>query len=1012
MLGLVSDGIETAGQALLPTGVGTGVGAAVHGVGSSAGLGSSLIAAAAYTMSQSKVDAAIWDPQKQTGLPTVSDIVDKLHETLSGNNSDFNNAINDAKATLGDAVSRALDGLSDVYDMAADALNASKDDIYDLFDNLLNKALEGEKAFGDWLKDKFDDIGDWWDQAQKDFGDWFIPFAKDLGDLIKLPWDGKYHIVDPMVLDLDGDGIEVMAAKQYQGALFDFNKDGIRVSTGWIKPDDGLLVIDRNGDGVINNGGELFGDAVVLADGAVAAHGYAALAEFDSNGDGKVDEADEQFADLRVWRDLDSDGISDGGELFTLNELGIQSLNTAYQNTNTGLGNGNILAQKGSYTKSDGSTGLMGDVNFWTNNLYASYADKIELTAEQMKAANLQGIGGLRDLREAAALSDNLNEVLKAYSQAETKEAQQALLEEVIWQWASTNPYFGANITVGNQLVQTASEGIALTPAQLQAMQNQRFVITDEMKQAVDETTRKLAVVNSFSGIRSAFIGVYTWDGFNKVIEVADKQYATLMQSVYEGLLFQTRLQPYLNAVTLVLADGAFEVDYSGVPQAFDKVYAENPHKAFVDLGEFIAFNHHNHLSIFDDLSVRFTRFTQSAVNVGLFEEYGQTLGAEALEKLGHKLGGTGKDIFHGNHLANYLIGEGGDDVLSGGDGDDILSGGDGNDVLYGGNDNDTLIGGSGNDILYGGSEADTYIFSVGHGQDIVSDSGQNLAQTNTLRFEDTTSTDAVFSRSGNDLLLRAYSGTDDLLTVQNYFGSSNYRYHQFAFDDKTITAADMTNITVAGGGSDKNDNLYGWDTVDIISGGLGNDHISGENGNDRLYGNEGDDSLYGGNGDDHLEGADGNDRIDGGNGNDYLDGGEGNDRLNGDAGIDILLGGAGDDQLSGGNENDTLIGGSGNDILYGGNGADTYIFAAGHGRDIVKDSSYHKEDVDTLLFQDVLSSNVLFEKDGVNLLIKAFGEEEQVSVANYFSGSNYRYMQFAFEDKTLSSAEVSAGIV
>ena len=105
--------------------------------------------------------------------------------------------------------------------------------------------------------------------------------------------------------------------------MFDHNKDGIRTATGWVKPDDGLLVLDRNGDGIINNGGELFGDSTLLADGSRAAHGYAALAELDSNGDGKVDAADEQFADLRVWRDLNSDGISTASELFTLEELAL-----------------------------------------------------------------------------------------------------------------------------------------------------------------------------------------------------------------------------------------------------------------------------------------------------------------------------------------------------------------------------------------------------------------------------------------------------------------------------------------------------------------------------------------------------------------------------------------------------------------------------------------------------------------------------------------------------------------
>ncbi len=137
--------------------------------------------------------------------------------------------------------------------------------------------------------------------------------------------------------------------------------------------DDGLLVIDRNSDGLINNGGKLFGDSTVLKDGSNAAHGYAALAEFDTNSDGKVDAQDADFAKLKVWRDLNQDGVSQEGELFTLAELNIQSLDVAYQDMDTRLGNGNILAQKGSYTTTDGETREMGDLLLAADHLHSRY---------------------------------------------------------------------------------------------------------------------------------------------------------------------------------------------------------------------------------------------------------------------------------------------------------------------------------------------------------------------------------------------------------------------------------------------------------------------------------------------------------------------------------------------------------------------------------------------------------------------------------------------------------------
>ncbi len=123
---------------------------------------------------------------------------------------------------------------------------------------------------------------------------------------------------EPLTLDLDGDGIETVGASSSNPILFDHDNDGIRTGTGWVAPDDALLMLDRNGNGAIDNGGELFGDSTTLSNGAQAFDGFAALAEMDSNADGVVDAADAQFANLRIWRDLNQDAISQTDELSTL----------------------------------------------------------------------------------------------------------------------------------------------------------------------------------------------------------------------------------------------------------------------------------------------------------------------------------------------------------------------------------------------------------------------------------------------------------------------------------------------------------------------------------------------------------------------------------------------------------------------------------------------------------------------------------------------------------------------
>ena len=168
----------------------------------------------------------------------------------------------------------------------------------------------------------------------------------DPSEPLWFPWlNNSYHTVDPLALDLDGDGIETTGVNGY-ATMFDHNNNGIETATGWISKDDGLLVYDKNNDGIINNGNELFGDNYILANGELAKNGYEALAEFDTNGDGIVDINDANFNRLQIWRDLNEDGISQQGELFTLNELGIKSLNLSYNEVNKSLGNGNELIQK------------------------------------------------------------------------------------------------------------------------------------------------------------------------------------------------------------------------------------------------------------------------------------------------------------------------------------------------------------------------------------------------------------------------------------------------------------------------------------------------------------------------------------------------------------------------------------------------------------------------------------------------------------------------------------------
>jgi hypothetical protein len=168
-------------------------------------------------------------------------------------------------------------------------------------------------------------------------------------------------LVTPIILDLNGDGVHTLSINS--GVSFDVFAQGQSVHTGWVSSTDGLLVMDRNGDGTINDGTELFGSATRLANGEQATDGYVALKELDSNGDGVVSADDALFAELRVWVDSNSDGLSAAAEIRTLTSLGITSINTQ-ASADVSLDNGNLIGLSSTYETADGATHAAADVWF------------------------------------------------------------------------------------------------------------------------------------------------------------------------------------------------------------------------------------------------------------------------------------------------------------------------------------------------------------------------------------------------------------------------------------------------------------------------------------------------------------------------------------------------------------------------------------------------------------------------------------------------------------------------
>ncbi|BDW97688.1 hypothetical protein MACH10_33730 [Thalassospira tepidiphila] len=197
-------------------------------------------------------------------------------------------------------------------------------------------------------------------QVEIDFSSIETRFAKTAGKIDISVSEFKAHIEmirveiaqafqkDPLILDLDGNGIDITSLED--GAKFDIDGDGSLDQTAWVSGGDALLALDRNGDGEINDGTELFGDQNGAKDG------FAELAKYDDNHDGVIDESDAVFSSLVLLR-------ADGSQSSLASE-GIKSISlTMITPLDERLIGGDLVAKSG-FTRTDGSQGTVGEVLF------------------------------------------------------------------------------------------------------------------------------------------------------------------------------------------------------------------------------------------------------------------------------------------------------------------------------------------------------------------------------------------------------------------------------------------------------------------------------------------------------------------------------------------------------------------------------------------------------------------------------------------------------------------------
>jgi hypothetical protein len=152
----------------------------------------------------------------------------------------------------------------------------------------------------------------------------------------------------PVVIDVLGNGFNL--SNLADGVTFDLNVDGRAEPLSWTATgsDDAWLTLDRNGNGIIDNGAEMFGEFAPQPEPPAGErkNGFLALAEYDrsangGNSDGAITSADAVFSSLRLWQDLNHNGISEAPELKGLAAIGLFQIELSYKMANKVDENGN-----------------------------------------------------------------------------------------------------------------------------------------------------------------------------------------------------------------------------------------------------------------------------------------------------------------------------------------------------------------------------------------------------------------------------------------------------------------------------------------------------------------------------------------------------------------------------------------------------------------------------------------------------------------------------------------------
>lgn len=725
---------------------------------------------------------------------------------------------------------------------------------------------------------------------------------------------------DPLVLDLDGDGLEltqIYAPKM----MFDVDGDKFAEFTGWVSGDDGLLAIDINNNGKIDDVSELFGSA--------SESGFSQLAAYDTNLDGVIDANDAQFADLRIWQDLNSDANTDAGELKTLSAHKIISINLNWLRDSTKNANNTVVAI-GTFTRSDATTGQIGDVNFRIDNFNTVYTG--DKAVEPIIAAtnpNLKGHGTLTDLHVALAL-ENDNALAVSIGRVMPKlniidlNKLRARVRPVLTAWTQALPdQMSRNNPDVPILVTTISGSRVIKNFAAEVSEN----IKDLDGIMRDKTFWRLADGSPVKDADGATINFPTFpDVIGQHSDIADQRWEILTS---EELDFAER---YVGEDIPIDQPGALNLSaissISALLQTIDKIIdslairlaSQGPLSIYFDSLDYSVtadrFTPSSDRQLIPMLEAIFAAAPADEVGVRKWlKDWDPIFDAVLVDyaRGGSHLSNTYSFLFSNLAVAfeatNPNIGIV-DAAVIFGIPDNLIFTGAG--ILTGTDEPDIFYMDSSDQIARGGPSMDTYVFSRGFGTDIIDDREPTIQQPDLIRFANIASEEISLKRDGIDLII-SVKGTSDVVTVIGQFvGRRPDLLGANQIDERGIAEIAFADGVV-------------YDKIDIA----------------KLVSNPRKTS----------------------------------------------------DTYIGTNEIDFLDGGAGDDILIGGNQTDIYSFGIGYDHDIIKEQMENvlHEDHDQVVFgAGITPQNITLSRDGNSddLILKITGTNDQLTVEGQFSAT------------------------